>query len=69
MKTSIHKSQEELEMFLEYELSGRPWVGFIRWDWLQELVAAYLAKRTQKKYNRYKRFLIQKELGLNIHGV
>jgi len=69
MKKISPKTREELEMFVEYELSGSWWVGFISCDWLQNLVAAYVAKRTQKKYNRYKLYLIRKELGLNIHGV
>lgn len=68
-KKASPKTREELEMFIEYELSGRCWTGFINWDWLQELVAAYIAKRTQKKYKRYKLYLIRKAQGINPHRV
>jgi len=42
--------------FLEYEVAGSLFAQFVWWDWGQNLFSSYLAKKTNRKYERYLKF-------------
>ena len=46
----------EYEQACEYEVTSRVWLSYIKWNWLQQKVAKYYAKKTAKKYNKYLAF-------------
>jgi len=51
----------DIHLFMEYEIRSSRWAKLISWDWLQELSAHYFAKKTLRKFNRYKKSLIDQQ--------
>lgn len=47
----------EQNKFLEYEVFGSWWTGYIFAGWMQTLAGKYFAWKMLKKYNRYKNAL------------
>jgi hypothetical protein len=43
-----------VQYFLDYEIRATWWSGLIGWDWFQNLEAKYFARKTVRKYARYK---------------
>lgn len=44
-------------LFLEYEVAGSWWAKNIGWSPLQKLAGWYFAKKVNRKYGRYLKFL------------
>lgn len=43
--------------FLEYEIAGSWFADFVWWEWGQNFFSSYFARKTNRKYERYLKFL------------
>ena len=48
-------TENELDLFVDYEVRSSWWASLISWDWAQELSSLYFAWKVKRKYNRYKK--------------
>jgi hypothetical protein len=42
-----------IEAILEYEMFNQNWIGYIGWDWLQNIIAQHYYKKVKRKYGKY----------------
>lgn len=47
----------EFEEFLVYEIAGNFWISFLPFNFIHDIIAARIAKKTKRKYDRYIEFL------------
>ena len=46
---------QQIEVFVDYEVNACWWSKYISWNWLQDMVGSYFARKVQRKYGRYSR--------------
>ena len=45
---------------LKYEINSSWWVGYVSWNWAQDLTAKYFSWKVKRKYRRYCDNLLRK---------
>ena len=54
--TSIEFLDLNIQDLLTYEIANNWFCQFIATDWMQDIVAKRMAKKVQRKYEKFKRF-------------
>lgn len=50
------QTKEDLNIFLEYEIAGSYFTGFISSNWIQEIMGKYFAWKVKRKFKQYLKF-------------
>lgn len=66
-KITVKEVQIPFEALAQYELLSSWWSGWVPFEWLNELTAAYYVAKAKRKYKRYSEtMLLFQEMGIEI---
>jgi hypothetical protein len=60
----VELETQTLYNYVDYEVRGSWWVQWLGWHWLQEISAAYFARKTKRKFKRF----LESKAYFNIHN-